>query len=239
MKTKQHSLRTAGGAQQAALCAVAATALLTSACSATPIKRGEQSYEVKEKATSLRVDDHAGAIEVIPGTGDVIKVTEKYEYSDDQPPTEHSVKGGELLLKNPGCGAGADKCVVKYRVEVPAATATHLTLGGGEITVRGLSGATYAKSDGGSVRITDSTARTVTARVGGGDVTVALTAAPDKVEADTGGGNTTVRLPKGSYDVNAETGGGNRKVSVQNDSASPHKIKASSGGGNVSVLPAD
>ncbi|MFB7645994.1 DUF4097 family beta strand repeat-containing protein [Streptomyces sp. NPDC056084] len=238
MMTRPHSLPIAGGAKKAALCAVAATALLT-ACSATPPKSGEESYEIKEKATSLRVDNYAGSIEVVAGTGDVIKVTEKYEYSDGKPPAEHSFKGGELLLKNPGCGSGVDKCAVKYRVEVPAATAAHLTLGGGEITVRGLSGTTYANSDGGTVRVTDSAAKTVTAAVDGGDATASFSAVPDKVDVESGGGDATVRLPQGAYDVDANTGGGNRKVSVKTDARSPHKIKAKTDGGDVSVVSAD
>ncbi|NXY93808.1 DUF4097 family beta strand repeat protein [Streptomyces sp. BR123] len=204
-----------------------------------PPQTGEQSYEVTEKAASLHVENYAGGIEVVPGTGDVVKVTEKYEYSDGQPPTVHSVKGGELVLKNPGCGSDADQCAVEYRVEVPAATATHLTVGGGETSVRGLTGTTYAKSDGGSVRITDSSAKAVTAKVDGGDVSVHFAAAPDTVDAGTEGGDSTARLPEGVYDVQADTEGGNRKVSVKTDSGCRHKIKAHTGGGDVTVEPAD
>ncbi|MFI6146504.1 DUF4097 family beta strand repeat-containing protein [Streptomyces sp. NPDC051109] len=235
MTTKPNALRIAGGAKKTALCVVAATTLLAG-CSSAPPKTGEQSYEVTEKIASLRIDDYAGGIEVVPGGGDVVKVTEKYEYGDGQPRTEHSVKGGELVLKSNGCGSGSDKCAVKYHVEVPASVATHLTLGGGEISVRGLSGTTYAKSDGGSVRITDSSAKTVTAAVDGGDVSLHFVAAPDKVDAGTDGGDSTVRLPEGVYDVDAQTEGGSRTVGVKTDSGSPHKIKAHTGGGNVSVL---
>ncbi|MFF4038456.1 DUF4097 family beta strand repeat-containing protein [Streptomyces sp. NPDC001816] len=236
MTTKPQSLRITGGAKVAALCAVAAS--LLTACSLTPPKTGEESYDVTEKITSLRVDDYAGSIEVVGGNGDTVKVTEKYEYSDGKPQTEHSAKSGELLLKNSGCGSGADKCGVKYIVEVPASTSTHLTLGGGEITVRGLSGATYAKSEGGSVQVSESGAKAVTALVDGGDASASFSAVPDRVRVESGGGDVTVRLPQGTYDVDAKTEGGDRKVSVKTGPDSPHKIKAHTDGGDVSVLSA-
>ncbi|MFB7916762.1 hypothetical protein [Streptomyces sp. NPDC056061] len=236
MTTKSHSLPITGGAKVAALCAVAAS--LLTACSLTPPKTGEESYEVTEKITSLRVDDYAGSIEVVGGNGDTVKVTEKYEYSDGKPQTEHSVKGGELLLKSPGCGSGAEKCGVKYIVEVPASTSAHLMLGGGEITVRGLSGATYGKSEGGSVQILESGAKTVTALVDGGDASVSFSAVPNQVRVESGGGDATVRLPQGTYDVDAKTEGGDRKVSVKTDPRSPRKIKARTEGGQAGVLSA-
>ncbi|MEU9479542.1 DUF4097 family beta strand repeat-containing protein [Streptomyces sp. NPDC048191] len=236
MTTTSQSSRLTNAAKLAALCAV--TASLATACSLTPPKSGEKSYEVTEKVTSLRVDDYAGSIEVVGGNSGAVKVTEKYEYSDGKPRTEHSVKGGELLLKNPGCGADADKCSVKYRVEVPAAVAAHLTLGGGEITVRGLSGTTYAKSEGGSVQVSESSAKTVTALVDGGDASASFAAVPDQVRVESGGGDVTVRLPQSTYAVTAQTDGGDRKVAVKTDPASPHKIKAHTDGGDVSVLSA-
>jgi len=231
--TKPLSRRLATGATKAALCAATASTLLTG-CS-KQIKTDQSSYDVKDTITSLRVDDYEGAIEVVPGTGSAAKVTEKFEYTDGRPQTKHSVKGSELVLKNSGCGSAADKCGVRYRVEVPVNTATHLTLGGGDITVRGLSGTTYAKLEGGSVDIADSLAKTVTARVGGGDVTVTFTGVPDKVGASSEGGDVTVRLPQGRYAVDATTEGGRRSVAVKTDSSSPHKIRARTEGGDVSV----
>ncbi|MFF4038461.1 DUF4097 family beta strand repeat-containing protein [Streptomyces sp. NPDC001816] len=231
--TKPLSRRLATAATKAALCAATASVLLTG-CS-NQSKTDQSSYDIKGTITSLRVDDYAGAIEVVPGTGSAAKVTEKYEYTDGRPQTTHSVNGGELVLKNSGCGSDADKCSVRYRVEVPANAATHLTLGGGDITVRGLSGTTYAKSEGGSVEVTDSSAKAVTASVGGGDVTASFTGVPDKVDASTEGGDATVRLPQGTYAVDATTEGGHRAVDVKADSSSPHKVRAHTEGGDVSV----
>ncbi|MFF2962493.1 DUF4097 family beta strand repeat-containing protein [Streptomyces sp. NPDC057963] len=231
--TKPLSRRLATGATTAALCAATASVFLTG-CS-KEYTTDQSSYDIKGTITSLRVDDYAGAIEVVPGTGSAAKVTEKYAYTDGRPQTTHSVNGGELVLKHSGCGSDAGKCSVHYRVEVPANATTHLTLLGGDITVRGLSGTTYAKSEGGSVEVADSSAKTVTARVGGGDVTVTFTGVPDKVDASTEGGDATVRLPQGTYAVDATTEGGHRSVGVKTDPSSPHKVKAHTEGGDVSV----
>ncbi|MFI9061691.1 DUF4097 family beta strand repeat-containing protein [Streptomyces sp. NPDC053429] len=231
--TKSISRRLATGATTAALCAATVSALLTG-CSKES-KTDQSSYDVNGTITSLRVDDYAGAIEVVPGTDSAAKVTEKYAYTDGRPQTTHSLNGGELVLKNSGCGPDADTCSVRYRVEIPANATTHLTLGGGDITVRGLSGTTYATSEGGSVAVADSSAKTVTARVGGGDVTVTFAGVPDAVDASTEGGDATVRLPQGAYAVDATTEGGRRAVGVKTDPSSPHKVRAHTEGGDVDV----
>jgi len=220
-------------ATKAALCAVAATALL-SACSFTP-EAGEESYSVTEPVTSLRIDNQAGSIEVVPGSGETVNVMETYEYGDHAPLTRHSVADGELVLTNPGCGPRALVCRVSYRVEVPASTTTHLTIGAGGIQVRGLSGTTYAKAEAGSVKVADSSARTMTAIADGGNVTASFKVVPDRVDANTAAGNVTVRVPEGVYDVDPRTEAGLRSVSVQTDAASPHQIKAHTEAGDVSV----
>ncbi|MGW1895519.1 DUF4097 family beta strand repeat-containing protein [Streptomyces sp. NPDC002004] len=235
MNTSLSHGRAGAARRAAAVCAAVGVALSAAGCSFSPAKTGKESYGVEQKVTSLRVDDYAGDVEVVAGSGDSVEVVEKYEYSDGKPRTEHSVRAGELLLKSSGCGGDADKCSVKYRVEVPAATAVHLTVGGGDITVRGLSGATYAKSEGGQVRVAQSSAKDVTAGNGGGDVSVSFAAVPDKVDASTEGGDVTVRLPRGAYDVDARTEGGDRKVDVRTDSGSPHKVTAHTEGGDVRV----
>ena len=140
-----------------------------------------------------------------------------------------------MVLKSSGCGSGAHKCDVNYRVEVPVPTATRLTLEGGDIQVRGLSGTTYAKSQGGSVEVADSSAKAVTAATEGGNVRVSFKGVPDKVDAGTEAGNTTVRLPDGVYDVDARTEAGRRSVGVKTDPASSHKVQAHTEAGNVSV----
>ncbi|MGW6055196.1 DUF4097 family beta strand repeat-containing protein [Streptomyces sp. NPDC055189] len=204
------------------------------------IKTEKSQYQVNEKVTSLGIKNYGGSIEVVTGGGSGISVTEEFEYTDGKPRAEHDVKSGELSLNAPGCeNDDASKCGVNYTVEVPAGTAVNLETGGGDITVRGLSGDTAAKTGGGTVRVKESGAKKVDASTGGGNVDTSFTGAPDQVNAESGGGNVSVRLPDGKYSVDAKTDGGNRDVGVTNTPSSPHKVKAHTGGGNVTVTTTD
>ncbi|MGW7271846.1 DUF4097 family beta strand repeat-containing protein [Streptomyces sp. NPDC054864] len=204
------------------------------------VKTEKSQYQVDEKVTSLRIESYGGNVEVVDGGGSGISVTEEFEYTDEKPRAEHAVKSGELSLNAPGCeNDDAGKCGVNYTVEVPLGTAVNVESGGGDITVRGLSGDTAAKTGGGTVRIKESAAKTIDASTGGGDVETSFTSAPDQVNAESGGGNVTVRLPDGKYSVDARTDGGNRDVEVTNTPSSPHKVKAHTGGGNVNVTTAN
>ncbi|WP_405678730.1 DUF4097 domain-containing protein [Streptomyces sp. NBC_01511] len=232
MPSKKSMKKTKSLLLVAASVALAGTAL--TACD-SEIKTEKSQYQVDEKVTSLRIKDYGGDIEVVTGGGSGISVTEEFEYTDGKPRADHSVKSGELFLNAPGCeNDDASKCAVNYTVEVPAGTAVNLETGGGDITVRGLSGDTAAKTGGGNVRIKESAAKTVDASTGG-DVDSSFTSAPDQVKAESGGGDVTVRLPEGTYSVDAETDGGNRDVGVTNTPSSAHKAKAHTGGGDVTV----
>lgn len=179
-----------------------------------------KSYEVTGKITSVRVDNKGGNIVIVAGSGSTVKVTEKLEYSDAKPKTEHSVSDGTLTLTGGDCGvAYASRCTVDYRIEVPSGVKVDAQTGGGDITGSGLGGTVLAKTDGGNVDLSFSTA-------------------PSSVTADSQGGNVTVRLPKGSYAVDASTDGGIRKVEVPVDDGSANKVKAHTSGGNVTVTSA-
>ncbi|MGK4578684.1 DUF4097 family beta strand repeat-containing protein [Kitasatospora sp. HPMI-4] len=216
--------------------AVAAVAF-AGGCSAVESRTDSQTYDVADAVKSLRVEDRGGSIEVVATDRSTVKVVETYIYSEGRPRTSHSVQDGELTLRATGCGStglGA-KCDVAYRVELPRSAATHLENNGGSISVEGLSGATYAHTDGGSVEISHSVAKDVTARTDGGSVNVGFDQTPDQVDAHSGGGAVSVRLPKGSYAVDLGGSVTNRSVGVAVDPASPHRIKAHTDGGSVSV----
>lgn len=205
----------------AASLTLVATASLAG-CSSPPFSTGEAAYTVEETVTALRVDSFAGDIEVVPGTGGAVKVVETYEYTQGRPKTQHSVSGGELLLRHAGCGSvhEYDKCGVSYRVEVPASTVVRLSTGGGDIVAENLSGNVHAES-------------------GGGDVALSFAAVPDSVDARSETGDVTVLVPRGpSYEVTATTEGGHRDVGVRTARSSPNRIRVSSTFGDVRVLPA-
>ncbi|MFE1173648.1 DUF4097 family beta strand repeat-containing protein [Streptomyces sp. NPDC058773] len=217
-----------------------ALAAFVTGCSLTdygPTKKAERIYSVDGRITALSATTHGGNIEVVPvGAGGSVRVTERYVYNDRKPSPQHGVKDGRLTLEAEDCGMGR-RCEVAYRVLLPRNASVDLRTSGGDITVRGATGGIAAETSGGDIFVKDSSARTATARTSGGNVELALSAAPDEVSGRSSGGNVTIRLPKGSYAVEATTSGGTSKVSVPNDKSSAHKITARTSGGDVAVMP--
>ncbi|MEV0373192.1 DUF4097 family beta strand repeat-containing protein [Streptomyces sp. NPDC050636] len=214
------------------------TVLLTGCSGVGSTEKAQRTYTVDGKVTALSTTTHGGNIEIVPiDGGGSVKVTEKYEYNDDNKPSpEHSVKDGRLTLKAEECDGFGSRCQVNYKVLLPRNASVDLHTSGGDITIRGTSGAITAETSGGDITVADSAARKTEVETSGGDVDVALTRAPDEVSGKTSGGSVTIRLPKGSYAVDASTSGGNRKVSVQTDGSSAHKVTAETSGGDVSVV---
>ncbi|MFC7013905.1 DUF4097 family beta strand repeat-containing protein [Streptomyces viridiviolaceus] len=200
----------------------------------------ESQYEVDEKVTSLRIRTNGGNVEVVAASSSGVSVTERVEYADEKPRTEHSVRKGELSLSATGCArSDASEYSVDYTVAVPRGAIVSVETGGGDISVRGLSGVMEADTGGGNVRIRQSAMKKLSAHTGGGNLDTSFTAAPGQVEAESEGGNITVRLPEGTYAVDARTDGGDREVGIASDPSSAHKVKAYSGGGNITVGTAD
>ncbi|MEU5207962.1 DUF4097 family beta strand repeat-containing protein [Streptomyces sp. NPDC020742] len=218
----------------------AALTVLVTGCSLAgfgPTKEAQRTYTVQGKVTSLAATTHGGNIEVVPvAAGGSVKVREKYRYNDQKPTPAHGLKDGRLTLKAEECGMGRT-CEVDYRVLLPRDASLDLHTSGGDVTIHGTSGSITAETSGGNITVADSTARRTKVKTSGGDVEVALTAAPDEISGRTSGGDVTIRLPKGSYAVDASTSGGDSKVSVPNDPHSAHKVTAHTSGGDVSVLP--
>lgn len=131
--------------------ALAGTAL--TACNAKTTVE-ESQYQVDDHVTSLRIKTNGGNVEVVTADSSAVSVTERFEYADEKPRTEHSVRNGELSLNAPGCADS--ECVVNYTVAVPRDTNLSMDTGGGDIIVHGLSGAMDAKTGGGNVRIRES-----------------------------------------------------------------------------------
>ncbi|WP_431999374.1 DUF4097 family beta strand repeat-containing protein [Streptomyces sioyaensis] len=201
-----------------------------------PTKTAQRTYSVPGTVGALSATTHGGNIEIVPvDAGGSVRVTEKYRYNDRKPQPAHTVKNGRLTLKAADCGMGR-RCEVEYRVLLPRTASVELHTSGGDITVRGTRGRIVAETSGGDVTVTDSAARSVRARTSGGDVDLALAAAPAEVSGRTSGGDVTIRLPKGAYAVDAATSGGDRKVAVPTDGRSAHKVTARTSGGDVSVV---
>jgi len=75
--------------------------------------------------------------------------------------------------------------------------------------------------------------------MGGGDASVAFSAAPDSVTMSTDGGAARLAVPGGPYAVNATTdGGGPQSVGIATDPAAHRSITVISGGGSLEIEPA-
>ncbi|MEU0368827.1 DUF4097 family beta strand repeat-containing protein [Streptomyces sp. NPDC006283] len=197
-----------------------AGAALTACNSQTTVE--ESQYQVNEKVKSLRIKTDGGNVEVVAANSSGVSVTERFEYTDEKPRTEHSVRNGELSLNALGCTeSDTSECSVNYTVAVPRGVILSVETGGG------------------NVRIAESATKKVSAHTGGGSLDASFTAAPDQVEAESEGGNITVRLPEGVYAVDARSDGGDREVGIASDPSSSHKVKAYTGGGNVTVVTAN
>ncbi|WP_405858803.1 DUF4097 domain-containing protein [Streptomyces sp. NBC_00090] len=180
-------------------------------------------YTVDSAVTSLKVKTSGGAIEVVVGGGDSVKVTESLTYDGEKPKTSHRETGGELTLTAPkdcgGSGFGGSTCQVDYRVEVPKALAAKL------------------ESDGGDIVVDQAVAGSLTARSDGGKVTAGFAEAPESVDISSSGGNVTLRLPDSTYAVDSSTDGGSQNVRVRTAPDSPRKIRTHTNGGTVQLLP--
>ncbi|MFG2137538.1 DUF4097 family beta strand repeat-containing protein [Streptomyces sp. NPDC048650] len=221
--------------------AVLAVSGSLSACSLTfgPTKTAQRTYAVDGKVTAVSATTHGGDIDIVPvAAGGTAKVTEKYRYNDAKPTPSHAVRNGRLTLEAEDCTGSGRHCEVSYRVLLPRGPSVDLHTSGGDITVRGTSGAITAQTSGGDITVADSAVHRANVKTSGGNVDIGLTTAPDEVSGQTSGGDVVVRLPKGSYAVDASTSGGTRTVSVPTDDGSAHKISARTSGGDVSVVPA-
>jgi Putative adhesin len=116
---------------------------------------------------------------------------------------------------------------------------TRLDTGGGDMTVNGLTGNLQLATEGGNVDANGLASKDVSMNSGGGDVTLALTQAPQNLQITAEGGNVTVILPPGDtrYDISTpDMQGGNSSIpSSLIDSASSYKITIDSGGGDVTI----
>ncbi|MEV5592301.1 DUF4097 family beta strand repeat-containing protein [Streptomyces sp. NPDC052496] len=236
--------RTTGPGHRTTRVALASAALVTvtvavTGCELTEkVTESERSYTVDGRTTTLNVTTPGGDIEVVAGdaAGGKVTVTERLVYGERKPATRHALEAGELKLAADDCGGFRSQCGVSYRVTVPRSVAVKLKTDGGDIDVKGPSGAVDARTSGGNIDLREYAGKQATVHTDGGDIDARWTAVPDRVDARSGGGTVSVRLPQGRYAVDATTSGGNRRVTATVDSGSAHKVKVHSDGGDVEVL---
>jgi hypothetical protein len=206
--------------------------------------------------TGVTVQVSSGDLTVVRDTGTATVVTTSGVQGLTYPTDTEHVVGHTLVLRS-SCGTTIfnDRCTRSYVVHVPSEVAVTATSGQGDVTVTGTDSAISVHSDQGDVTITGgsgtvrassgqggvtisrSSASSVSASSGQGDVVLGFVSSPTRVTATSGQGDVTVELPKGphSYQVHASSGQGNVSNNVGDDPVSHRVINATSGQGDVTV----
>jgi hypothetical protein len=210
---------------------------------------------VPQPVTSLVVDSYGGQVQVASGPVSRVQVTETimYDQQTRPPAVLQSVSGGRLALSSRACASTG--CSVDFKMTVPPGVTATVSTGGGQVTVSGTAGANLDSgggpatatliggpltvvTDGGTLIARDITAATATVLTGGGDATVAFSAAPKSVKLSTDGGTAVLAVPGGPYAVIADSGGGPELLGIATDPAARPRLAVSSGGGPLRIEPA-
>jgi hypothetical protein len=210
---------------------------------------------VPQPVTGLVVDSYGGQVQVASGPVSRVQVTETimYDQQTRPPAVLQSVSGGRLALSSRACASTG--CSVDFKMTVPPGVTATVSTGGGPVTVSGTAGANLDSgggpatatliggpltvvTDGGTFIARDITAATATVLTGGGDATVAFSAAPKSVKLSTDGGTAVLAVPGGPYAVTADSGGGPELLGIATDPAARPRLAVSSGGGPLRIEPA-
>jgi DUF4097 and DUF4098 domain-containing protein YvlB len=172
---------------------------------------------VSEPVRAIALDIDTGDVELVRGSGQV-KIEQTSEYLMSEPDVERSVKDGVLTLKSDCGGLFLLDCTTDFRIEVPSGVAVQV------------------RTDVGNVTSTDLASSDVRVKTDVGDVDVALTAAPDRLEALTDVGDVELRLPDAAYDTETDTDVGEIDVNgVVQDDRAPRSVTAKTDVGDITI----
>lgn len=209
-----------------------------------------------DPVTTVDIDNDAGRVRVVAGSGDEVVVNANVTYGLRDAHVDAHVEGDRLIVRASCPIVIFGTCDVDYTVEVPADVAVRVRASGGGITIDGVEGAVDASSSGGGVRLVDTggpivarssgggvrgedlRSESVDASSSGGGVRLSFTTTPDEVRARSSGGGVTVEVPDTPepYAVQASSSGGSVRTSdVRHDPDSPRIIDVRSSGGGVTV----
>jgi DUF4097 and DUF4098 domain-containing protein YvlB len=172
------------------------------------------------------------------GAAGTVEVTRhvRWGMGHGQPNPQEQLQGTTLSIDS-RCGGGfMSMCSMDYEVVVPDGTQVTLGVGSGDITISGALGAVQAQTGSGNVDGNALGAADATLRTGSGDVNLAFTTPPSKVDLRTGSGDVDLFVPKeDSYAVNVSTGSGDKNVDVKTSQSSPRSIHVETGSGDVEL----
>jgi Toastrack DUF4097 len=147
-----------------------------------------------------------------------------------------------------------ERCVVRYRLEVPRGSDVRVSTATGDIRAKNLQGSADLGSSTGDVRVNGASgplrlhtaagdvrvhapAPDMVAQTLAGDIEL-VASHPRALRAESAAGDVTLVVPKQqTYAVDAQGEGGNQQILVPLDDASPRRLLAHSEGGHVTVVP--
>jgi len=219
-----------------------------------PLPSVQRVFTAPITAVTLQVSSGDLTIERVTGADTVVSTSGVHGLTY---PTDAEQVVGHTLVIRSSCGTTIfnDRCTRNYVVHVASDVAVTATSGQGNVTVTGTnkvisghsdqgdvtitggSGTVQASSGQGDVTIMRSSATSVSAISGQGDVVLGFISSPNRVTVSSGQGDVTVELPKGpnSYQVHSSSGQGNVSNDVNDDPASDRIIDATSGQGDVTI----
>ncbi|EST33100.1 hypothetical protein N566_19645 [Streptomycetaceae bacterium MP113-05] len=190
-------------------------------------------------------------------TGEDSKMTlERSMLKSFRSPEESVERDGGTLRITTSCPDGWGECASDYDLHVPGGTPVTLRTRLGDVSVTGLAASVEARTDVGSVELTEVHGEEVTAhgKTGGvilddvgfrtgqagsklGDVRLDVTDDFDSLTATSKTGDVTVSLPEsaGPFAVTATSELGDEKVTADRDASAPSQVEATTSIGDVTV----
>jgi hypothetical protein len=199
-------------------------------------------------ATGRGTDRHEGSVtrvEIVSDAGDVTlrsgpegaaTVDHEVRWTGPRPELTQEL-AGDVLRITARCPEPGERCETRLTVTVPAAAASRVDLGAGDVVVEDLTGAHELWTAGGDVTGTGLTGPRASAHSTAGDVELTFAAPPAAVVAESTAGDVGVLVPIGPvYRVDAGTTAGSVEVGVADDPGADATISAHSTAGDVRVV---
>jgi hypothetical protein len=195
------------------------------------------SYAVTGVLRRIEVNVGDGNVEILGGGKGPVQVRSSERYAYGHAPHErHAVQGGVLLVEADCPRIVLGRCSVDYRLEVPNNVPVVVHAASGNVQLEAFHGSAELMTSTGDVTADAFCGFSLDATTGTGDISVAATCSPTRLDLRAGTGNVTARVPPNRYRVDATTHTGDVDVSgiVRADDAS-FEILALSDTGDVKV----
>lgn len=205
---------------------------------------GGSSAEATSERGTNRHDGAVGRVEVVSDAGDVTlrpgpagtaTVDHETRWTGPRPELTQELVG-DVLRINAHCPEPGERCETRLTLTVPAAAASSVDLGAGDVLVEDVTGAHELRTAGGDVTGSGLAGPRVSAASSAGDVALSFAAPPAAVVAESTAGDVDVVVPIGPvYRVDAGTTVGSVEVGVADDPGADATISAHSTAGDVRV----